>query len=417
MSIKYMNEAFKRLYESDMVPTDEPDIETKLRNTVDSLINNNEKHIKKFEIALQNVLENEYPEQSWWEVTSVNIFMDLFENRDPYATVDKIVADLKGNIDNEDTIEGEEPVQSDFEESLNEDRNLDNIDINDKIAKALSRKSFARKFEDELKEYGITVQYLDGQGTTLIGPNGKRLSSSRKEIYGPSAPGHNGTHYKGYLPNYRWEERRVKQCQERVDAIQNLLDTMDVSMLAQNYPGSSVEEATNLLRADFEQAISALNDSIEALKREKKRHEDSLHHRHVSRGKGHTSPAVTDTTIEDNVNSSPIDYLTYLTKKPNEIRTGIAPSEHTPNITKYYELDRGVRGAERNLSWDKNYHRVLEPEQIQAKIDDLEKEFEQKIAQLLRDQEYNKKSITKSYERVDNAKKAKRDFLSSLGIN
>ena len=55
MSIRYINEGFKRLYESeiDNVEVGQFDeLKELLVSTVDSLINNNENHNKKFEIAI-----------------------------------------------------------------------------------------------------------------------------------------------------------------------------------------------------------------------------------------------------------------------------------------------------------------------------------------------------------------------------
>lgn len=407
MSIRYMNEAFKRLHESEIEPnefTEDNELESLLINTVDSLINNNENHIKKFEIALQNVLENYFPEKSWWEVTNINIFMDLFENRDPYGTVHRIIADMYG--------EEEEVV----EENLNEARNYDNADINDKIAKALSRKSFARKYEDELKSHGITITYLDGQGTTLTGPNGRTLSASRKEIYGPSVPGHNGTHYKGYIPDTKWEERHVSRTQEKVNKLQQLIDTLDVEELGRNYPGQSVDQAIESLKTEFDTAKAELERYQERLSKSIKDRESSLHHRHVTRGNGHKDPWLRDTTTQSNINDSPIDYLTYLTKEPSVLRTGKYPQEHTPNISKYMDLSHGVDYAKQNLDRDKRWHSVLEPDELQVKIDELEAEFDRKVRELLHTQEYNKQSISNSYDRLDQANKAKADFIKSLGI-
>ena len=66
--------------------------------------------------------------------------------------------------------------------------------MNQLIGKILRSKSLARKYEDELSKHGITIDYDQGQGVTLIGSNGKRLSSSTKEVFGPSKPGFGDTH-------------------------------------------------------------------------------------------------------------------------------------------------------------------------------------------------------------------------------
>ena len=51
-------------------------------------------NIKDYEYALQEVIENFVPDKSWWEVTSLNIFWDLFERRDPDGTVERIIDNL-----------------------------------------------------------------------------------------------------------------------------------------------------------------------------------------------------------------------------------------------------------------------------------------------------------------------------------
>lgn len=54
-----------------------------------------EKSIKKYEVAFQNVIEDIFPNECWWEVTSCQIFQHLMENKDPEATVIEILKKLK----------------------------------------------------------------------------------------------------------------------------------------------------------------------------------------------------------------------------------------------------------------------------------------------------------------------------------
>ena len=411
MSLKSINESFKRLYESeiDEAPIEDEftDLEISLKNTVDILINNDELHIKKFETAIQDTIENYFPEQSWWEVTDINIFMDLFNHRDPHGTVERILKNLRG--------------EDDFEESLNEARNYDNLEINDKIAKALSRKSFAKKYEKELNDLGIQVKYLDGQGTMLIGPNGKKLSSSRKEIYGPTPPGFDSSHY---LPRYkeddRWEARRLARAQERLAELQYITDTMDISSLSRMYPNKNINEVTELLKADFEKAKQAVEEAVIELKRKHKQLEKSATYIHQTRSNAHVA-GIRDTTTEDNVSNSPIDFLGYLTKSRSELRdlpdyNSIEYGDSTPRINKYKNLNARIDSSKSSLDFDKRWYKILEPDQLQAEIDKLEAEFNQKIQALIREQDRNKQKISKSYDAVDAAEKAKDDYLKSLGI-
>ena len=412
MSIKAINESFRRLYESDTENSsfeDEfSDLELALRNTVDTLIDNSEFHIKQYEIAIQDTIENYFPEQSWWDVTNINIFMDLFENRDPYSTIDKILRDLRGE---------EEPV----EETLNEARNYDNIEINDKIAKALSRKSFAKKFEKELNDLGIQIQYLDGQGTALIGPNGKRLDSSRTTIYGPTEPGFNNTHYKAYIYKTTYAQRRVERAQQNLKELEMLVNSMNISELAYRYPGVSAEEAIESLRSDFEAAKLRVEEAVNMLKQEQREHDQALSRRKEIRRQGHSGPYTGRTTIDDNVAKSPIDYVTYLTKPVSELRK--APNTYaldygpgTPRINTYKNLRKRIDDAQSSLDSDKRWSKVLEPEELQAELDALEAEFNRKVQQVMDRQERNKKSISKSYDALDAAKKEKDDYMKSLGI-
>ena len=54
-----------------------------------------ETHIKKYEIALQNVIEEVFPDESWWDVTDCQIFMHLMEHKDPEKTIIAILKGLK----------------------------------------------------------------------------------------------------------------------------------------------------------------------------------------------------------------------------------------------------------------------------------------------------------------------------------
>lgn len=59
------------------------------------LLDNGEQHLKAYEVAFQDIIEKLYPNKPWWEVTSCEIFMHLFEYRDPQLTVIEILKTLK----------------------------------------------------------------------------------------------------------------------------------------------------------------------------------------------------------------------------------------------------------------------------------------------------------------------------------
>ena len=54
-----------------------------------------EKSIKAYEIAFQDVIEEVFPDECWWNVTNCQIFQHLMEYRDPEATVIAILKELK----------------------------------------------------------------------------------------------------------------------------------------------------------------------------------------------------------------------------------------------------------------------------------------------------------------------------------
>ncbi len=105
MSVKRINEAFKRLYEdAQPVLTGDDDLRTALMDEVYRLMAKGG-YIKEFEIAFQDVIERFYPDKAWWEVCDVNIFEHLFTSRDPEETVDAIVASIEGNEAPQESLE------------------------------------------------------------------------------------------------------------------------------------------------------------------------------------------------------------------------------------------------------------------------------------------------------------------------
>ena len=54
-----------------------------------------EKNIKTYEIAFQDIIEDVFPEECWWEVTGCEIFQHLMEHKDPEKTVIEILKQLK----------------------------------------------------------------------------------------------------------------------------------------------------------------------------------------------------------------------------------------------------------------------------------------------------------------------------------
>lgn len=119
MNFGQCNESFSKLYEDVIANQDvKVDEETELANLlyakVDEYLIQGKSNIKDYEYALQEVIEDFVPGKSWWEVTSLNIFWDLFEHRNPEGTVERIIDNL---IDN-----AFEPI---------EQKESDEVEIND----------------------------------------------------------------------------------------------------------------------------------------------------------------------------------------------------------------------------------------------------------------------------------------------
>lgn len=69
----------------------------KLFDKMIEMRNGGEKNIKSYEIAFQDVIEEVFPDECWWEVTDCEIFTHLMEYKDPEATVIAILKGLKEN--------------------------------------------------------------------------------------------------------------------------------------------------------------------------------------------------------------------------------------------------------------------------------------------------------------------------------
>lgn len=55
------------------------------------------KNIKSYEIAFQDVIEEVFPDECWWEVTGCEIFQHLMEFKNPEETIITILKELKGD--------------------------------------------------------------------------------------------------------------------------------------------------------------------------------------------------------------------------------------------------------------------------------------------------------------------------------
>lgn len=66
-----------------------------LSEKCNELMANGAINIKEYEIAFQNVIEQMYPGKSWWEITECQIFLHLFEYKDPRSTIIAILGGMR----------------------------------------------------------------------------------------------------------------------------------------------------------------------------------------------------------------------------------------------------------------------------------------------------------------------------------
>ena len=161
MNIKYLNESFKRLYEAaiDEEPKTMP-LEDELRKELTMarvrLQYQGATNIKQYEIAFQEVIENLFPDKSWWEITDCNIFFTLFETRSPELTIEQIIAELK-------------PEYKKVEEFLDSDVSL-NLSPSLSFGEAVSTKNKESKRDEYWNYIAKLADSYDGEaGEDMIG--------------------------------------------------------------------------------------------------------------------------------------------------------------------------------------------------------------------------------------------------------
>ena len=118
-----LNEAFdkkfcetKELKEASGIKVDLLNALKRAREALKEQGNNN---LKAYEIAYQGVIEDFFPEKSWWEVTDTDIFMDLFNNRDPEHTEIEIVKNIKDEYLEEDLWHMASPITGAIVDMIN----------------------------------------------------------------------------------------------------------------------------------------------------------------------------------------------------------------------------------------------------------------------------------------------------------
>ena len=99
MILKLINESFGNKY-ANKETLDEAS--EKMTNLAKALFDankrlkaNHENNIKVYEKTFQDVIEKQFPEKSWWEVTDCDIFGSLFRGKDPELTITEILKGVK----------------------------------------------------------------------------------------------------------------------------------------------------------------------------------------------------------------------------------------------------------------------------------------------------------------------------------
>lgn len=158
-----INEGFERKYQplTEAKVSDAEMLRKLLTATANSMLRAGNNNLKAYEIAFQDDVERFFPGMCWWEVTTCNIFNELFNTRDPLAVVDCIIANLtdefkEGGLNDVlgNTVDQAETAIKgivDESKSLNEEPEVtfDEKDLFD--PKSISLKGMAQKAVDKEK--------------------------------------------------------------------------------------------------------------------------------------------------------------------------------------------------------------------------------------------------------------------------
>ena len=328
-------------------------------------------------------------------------------------------------------------------ETLNEKINKDNLEINNKIQRALRSKGEARKLEPELAKHGIKVNYDNSQGTTMIGPNGKRLSDDKNHVYGPSQAGFNNTHAKTDRSYERWSKDYGNKAEEYELKLKQLKN-MDRDDIIRKYNDKSTEEALKAHQAEIERIEKwakdyrddekeYANDDLRARQNVKK----ARRYGHKNDPSSNYSHPIDKTDAPEKYNretrkyeksgmssADKVDYLTYLTKKPTGYRrTGDiyrdgseydSADDMNKNLNQYKDLKSDESRAKEHLDFENKYYGVKSDDELKANADKMRAEVEAKIKAAQEQNEKNKKSTADAEAGVQTAKKNIQDYMKKV---
>lgn len=97
MNLRESNNAFREQY-SKVLTEGNQSVSDRLRELLLSAVRDCIRKgcsIKGIEVALQDVIEREFPDNLWWEVTNCSIFSELLSGKSPVEVVDSIVANIQ----------------------------------------------------------------------------------------------------------------------------------------------------------------------------------------------------------------------------------------------------------------------------------------------------------------------------------
>lgn len=340
--------------------------------------------------------------------------------------------------------------ESDFNKMLIEKINKDNQEINDIIGKVLRSKGLARKYEDKLKDLGISIDYDNPQGVTLTGANGRKLSANSKEVYGPHTPDSSGERYDkdGYRRrpdgHYKSNDSRDIWYANKADEEKTKLDnlkSMDRDDIIRKYNDLSTDEALQKHKEDITKTEENIAKYTKDAKREDERYQQSLNSAKDKRRDAAYSGLRTSTP--KNKADSAVDYLNYLTKPDNEYMENIRQhykrhsgeevksdpsanhlSGESPDITKYRDLKKSINyakddvelrtvGSGRRYTYDSA---AMTDEQLEAKIKSMRDDLEKQIEELRKSNKANTEERDSYVKRLEDREKELDDFLKSKGI-
>lgn len=342
-------------------------------------------------------------------------------------------------------------TESEFESKLLEKINQENKDINEIIGKVLRSKGLARKYEDLLKSKGITIDYSSPQGVALTGPNGKILSASSKEVYGPHTPDNSSEMYDKNGYNRRADGHRKNS--ENYDSYyadraeeekQNLekLKAMKRDDIIRKYSDKTSKEALQAHKDEIKRTEERIKDYLDSDKYNKNRFERSKRNAKAERRNANVGVLRTNTSKEKA--DAAMDYLNYLTKPANDYADSNRynyygygeRSKSNPtlqmnvgiddNLKQYKELKDRINSAKHDVDWHtyddsksnsyNSSYAAMSDEQLENKIKAMRDELEKKIEELRKS---NKSNSTKRDAEVKELEKREKDldkFLKSKGI-